>query len=481
MALNATQEKRWRELKETLHAGKGTPDRIAAWRKEYQTLDAIRRGLPAPAPVNPAPPAFSSTPAAPAPVAPKPVTQPPPAMVQMAQAAAAAKAAPAAPASSAPVATSQVSTKLSSTEERRFETLRTKRMKDLKSLTPSELAEYQALQNKRHGGTARQETGSVPGTGGPSYPDTSGGGSTPPPPPPEQPGDPRILDRKTRIDNVSNAIEADEDVEREQAKQALKYLNPETQTGALGDSRQVVYNPDGTIKEVKDTLSAGQQGIVNADNKISLDARNAAIQQFGAGGFDKPFQPKMNERTVGSDLFGADRQRIEDALFRSMTRNVSREKQDERNREEQILADRGIAINPQDQSYAKSMRDLNERYDDIYANARDRSTILGGQELVNAFGMQEQTIANQYSQGWGGRQNQTAEMAALANFGPGLRTSNFQGIQGTGFNLANPTDIQLALDAYRLNKKQVDANITAMNRKPSGGGAPVDPESPFNN
>lgn len=476
MAINATQEKRWRELKEALHAGKGTPDRIAAWKKEYEQLDSIRRGVPAPA--APAPAASTAVQqiaqqtlkpqplpvSNPGPISP-PATQPksvgqvaPPAIQQIAK------------------ATAQGSRDLSDSEERRFAALQAKRKKDLKSMSPSELAEYKSLQDKRHGGTERQGFSGTPGTGGPSYGGDTGGGAASGEggSAPGGTGQGPLFDRKERIDNLSNATEDDQAVEEEQAGRALRYANPDQQTGALGDSRQVIYNPDGTIKEVKDSLSGAQQGIVNADNAISSRGRELAVSQLGAGGYDRPFAPQTIDRKIGGDLFGADRSRIEDAVFRQLTRNNDRDKQRERAQLESSLADRGVALDPRDPIYSRAMQELNERYDTVSADARDRATMLGGQEQVNAFGMQEQTIANQYQQGWGTRQNQLGETSALSNLGPGLRTSNFQGIQGTGYQLADPINTQLGLNADRRANRQLDYAFESLKRRPSSGGGGSD-------
>ena len=288
-------------------------------------------------------------------------------------------------------------------------------------------------------------------------------------------GQQRILNKNTKINNVSDAIDVSQKVADAEAMGGLKYGNAGTQIGALGDSRTTTTDAQGNTT-VTDSLSQGQQGIANADDQISQQGRQYAMQQFGQGNFGQQYTPQVNARTMGGDIFGADRQRIEDATFRNLTRNSARDKQQATQDLEQSMADRGIAIDPNDKSYAEAMRQNNQRFDDINANAMDRATQLGGQEQANAFGMQEQGIANQYSQGWGNRQNQFNEAQNLSNMGPGLRTSNFQQFQGVGYDLTDPNAANLALRGDK--REQMALNkLGGGSRGPSG---PQSPASPFN-
>ena len=294
------------------------------------------------------------------------------------------------------------------------------------------------------------------------------------------PSDPRIIPRGSRIRNTSDAIEASEDVANAEAGQGVRFANVNRQTGALGDSREITYDEQGRPIEMRDTLSAGQQGISDADTRISQSGRDAALGQLGSGAFGQSYRPDVNQRTVGGDLFGADRKRIEDSVFNNLTRNLQKDKAQEWGDQEQALADRGVAIDPRDPSYQKARENLDRRYDEVSANARDRATQIGGQELTNAFGMQEQGIANQFSQGWGNRQNQLGEVSNLANMGPGLRTGNFQGFQGVGYDIADPVATDLGYKADRRENRTAGAALSRLGGGNQGPQAPAAPESPFN-
>lgn len=303
------------------------------------------------------------------------------------------------------------------------------------------------------------------------------------PRPAPAPSDPRILPNDTRINNVSTGIEASEDVADVEAGKGLQYGNVTKQTGALGDSREIIYDDQGRPIEMIDSLSGQQKAINQGDEALSIVGRNAALNQLGPGQFQDMYKPQTFDRKVGQDLFGADRQRIEDAVFGNLTRNLQRDKSRDWQAQEQALADRGIAIDPRDESYRRAMEQHNERYDAIEANARDRATQIGGQELTNAFGMQEQGIANQYAQGWGTRQNQLGEIQALSNMGPGLRTGNFQGFQGVGYQLPDPTEVALAQGAQRIDAKTANAALSKLGGSSGGQQGPAAPpasESPFN-
>ena len=294
------------------------------------------------------------------------------------------------------------------------------------------------------------------------------------------PSDPRIIPRKTKIRGVSDAIEASEDVADVEAGKGLRYGNVTKQTGALGDSREIIYDDQGRPVEMRDRLSADQQGISDADMGISNAGRSAALGQLGSGAFGQSYRPDTAQRTVGGDLFGADRKRIEDSVFNNLTRNLQKDKAQEWGDQEQALADRGVAIDPRDPSYQKARENIDRRYDEVSANARDRATQIGGQELTNAFGMQEQGIANQFSQGWGNRQNQLGEVSNLANMGPGLRTGNFQGFQGVGYDIADPVATDLGYKADRRENRTAGAALSRLGGGSQGPQAPAAPESPFN-
>lgn len=286
--------------------------------------------------------------------------------------------------------------------------------------------------------------------------------------------DPRILPKKTKIKGVSDAVDASQRVADVEATTGTRYANP-NQQGALGDRRDVIYDENGMPTEVRDTLSQGQQGIVSADDQISQQGRNYALQQLGNGQFGQAFNPQLTGRMNSGDL-NADRQRIEDSVFKSLTRNLQRDRSRDMEEFNQQMANRGIPVGSE--LYNKQQQELNQRYDDMSQNAMGQAVQFGGDEFSRGFGIQEQLRANQFNEQQGTRNQGLGEIGALSGIGPGLRTSNFQGYQGVGYDLTDPVATDLAYKANRRDNRAANAALRQLGRG-RGGGQPQQPPSPF--
>jgi hypothetical protein len=180
----------------------------------------------------------------------------------------------------------------------------------------------------------------------------------------------------------------------------------------------------------------------------------------------------------------ADRQRIEDQVFASLTRDTDMQYGREKASLEQNLYNRGIPYsNDPNSEYQKMMGDLNRRYDDIKMNAKNQAVQMGGDEWTRTFGINEQLIANQMSQQQGIRNQQIGEVGALGQLGTGLQVPNFQAYQGSQFDMANPLEAKAVMGQLNNQQQQLQIQQQAANKIGSGGGGgqPQEPASPFYN
>lgn len=256
-----------------------------------------------------------------------------------------------------------------------------------------------------------------------------------------------------------------------QTRQNVGLANPNT-FNPFG-SQTVTFDEQGN-PIVNQSLSQGQQGILERDTGLSTMGRDLAIQRFGQGAYGQEFNPQLAARTSTGDL-NADRARIEDEVFGRLTRTTNRDFDRERQQMEQDLYNRGI---PMEQWQNRpEMQALNERYDTLRQNARAQATELGGQEMSRSFGQNEQLIANQLSQQQGIRNQNLGELGTFAGFGTGLQVPNFQAYQGPQAQYSNPTQIGLSKEELEIRRRAASNAMKAM----SGGGGGAADSSPFYN
>lgn len=244
------------------------------------------------------------------------------------------------------------------------------------------------------------------------------------------------------------------------------------------------YSYDENGREVvNQNLDPSQQGILNADNQLSQTGRNLANSNLQGGNFGQSYTPQTMQRDYTGAV--ADRSRIEDEVFKKLTKGVEDQQKKETANLEQTLADRGIPIGSK--AYANAMKSLTDRYDNIYADAHSQAVSQGGQELATQVGIQNQTIADQFSQGWQNRQNQFGEVSGLSNLGAGLRTPNFY--QPGQVNYDPYGGAQIGQGYYNINQQKAsnDAQLrlaaSKLGRGSGGGGGSSGPQPPplYNN
>ena len=165
----------------------------------------------------------------------------------------------------------------------------------------------------------------------------------------------------------------------------------------------------------------------------------------------------------GADSLEANRAKVEDAVYKRLTKNVDYRQGLERQDVEQQLANRGIPYsNDPNSQYQQQMKDFNDRYDNIRADAMNSAVVSGGDEYSRNVGINETQRANDFTLQSGQRNQQLNESGQLANFGAGLQNPNYTQFQGAQLNYGSPTAADAAF-------KQL-ANQRAQIAKSGGGG-----------
>ncbi len=286
---------------------------------------------------------------------------------------------------------------------------------------------------------------------------------------------PKLGKLNNNINNVTTAISNEQKIQDYSAGRNFNYGNPNT-TNPYGGVTNTL-NPDGTVSR-EEFLNSGEQRILDADRALGGMARDIASQRLGSGTYAAEFNPNLTARTSTGDL-AADRARIEDAVYKGLTRNTERNYTNDRRSTEQLAANRGIDINSQEyrDNYATP---LNERYDAERANAANQAVVTGGQEYQRNVDIGEQFRTNDYNTQAGVRATNLGEISGLGNYGPGVRNPNLPGYQAPNYQLPSSTDVYSVLKNLGLNKRQLDLAFAQLNKGGGGGAAPA-PADPFNN
>lgn len=268
-----------------------------------------------------------------------------------------------------------------------------------------------------------------------------------------------ILKPGTQINNASQATEAERAVQQQQAQDNLAINNP-NQVNNFG-SQEVTYDAQGR-PTVTNKLSAGQQGIADSNDALSNMGRDLAKGNLQGSQLGGAFNPNLTAR-YGADSLEANRARVEDAVYKRLTKNVDYRQGLEKQDVEQQLANRGIPYsNDPNSQYQQQMKDFNDRYDSIRADAMNSAVVSGGDEYSRNVGINETQRANDFTLQSGQRNQQLNESGQLANFGAGLQNPNYTQFQGTQLNYGSPTAADAAF-------KQL-ANQRAQIAKSGGGG-----------
>lgn len=365
------------------------------------------------------------------------------------------------------------------------------------------------------------------------------------------------------LKDVNTALSTDAELSLKQAQDNSKLANPNV-FGPTA-SQIITTNPDGSTN-VNQNLSPDQQAILDKGEDLTKLGQDLASERLRGGDFSQSFNPQMNPRVntdpnglyassfnpqlgnrqnydpnntlaaafnpqltarTGTGDLVADRARIEDQIFSSLTKNNERTFAKEREDLDQYMANRGIPRDPNDPQYKEAVRQFNERKDTATLDARARATQLGGEEYARSFGIgetargndfsqalnsaqfglgqqaqgyqqgeqmrstdygqglstrqqqlneqaqrygqQEQTRSTDFNQGLAGRQQNYSEIAGLQNMGIGLKEPNFQSYQGAQVNYGSASDMAIKLKQLGFEGKQLEAALAQLKKTGTGG------------
>lgn len=241
-------------------------------------------------------------------------------------------------------------------------------------------------------------------------------------------------------------------------EQNANIANQYRQEGEFGGSQTVTEDAEGNVT-VDRSLSPEQQGILDAENRISGAGRGVAesiLRNKGAD-FEAGFNPTLTARTTTGDI-NKDRARIEDEVFNRYTKDLDQNFDRDKQKLEAELLSRGVPLTPESVQYQRSMEELNKRYDNQRIEARQRAVEKGGEEFSRSFGIGEQLRGNELNEQSGIRSQQIGEVGAFAGMGPGIRQDQFNAYDPYKLDLPDPTAIQVAKTGLRQGSRGLDIN-----------------------
>lgn len=227
--------------------------------------------------------------------------------------------------------------------------------------------------------------------------------------------------------------------------------------GVAGGGGTAAGGGTGLDPGVKEDVGASlaNQGSSAANNNLSegmqledraLDAAGRYLEDYDQ------FDPTDIKQTGGFEDYG---NRVNDAVFAKLTRNMDRDKAREREQLQQELYNRGIPLDANDKQYSAQMGALDERYDAQKEAAMNNALIYGGQEASRYFNMADTT-----------RKTNLGEFNALKD----PTYTNMTAAEKLAYDQLN--------EQRRSSKAAED--IARQNARRSGGGAPPpEPQSPF--
>jgi hypothetical protein len=270
------------------------------------------------------------------------------------------------------------------------------------------------------------------------------------------------------------------------AKKNVQLGNAAVQRNPYGEQTITTDAQGNIIQETK--LSDPQQNILNQGQNLTTTGQGLAQNTLGQ--FQAGFNPETAQRVSTGDL-AADRARIEEEVFGRLTRGLDERKGNEQQQMEQTLRNRGIPLGSK--QWNDQMAEFNKRYDTQIADARAQAAQMGGEEYSRNFGINEQLIANQISQGQAVRNQNLGEASALQGMGTGLMQPQFQGYQGTTYNTPDvlgafstvqginlgKTDQQIEREKIEAQKQMHNQTIgvqqASLANRSGGGSAPQQP------
>lgn len=217
-------------------------------------------------------------------------------------------------------------------------------------------------------------------------------------------------------------------------------------------------------------LNAGMGMLGSLPNNLNFNGLPGQVT-----GIDQSGLPQLNpgQGIPSVDQFGAERQKVEDALYGRATARLDPRFAQERERLDTNLVNRGIPVSSE--AYGRAMGDFDRSRNDAYSSAMNDAILAGGGEHSRLFGMglagqgqgfQQNLAARQGLFGEGmanaglqnqGRQQGVAERTALYQT-PYASLAAILGQSSPQMpNMPSPQPIDV-MDAYGMNMAQQNAN-----------------------
>ncbi|CAB4139853.1 Intramolecular chaperone auto-processing domain containing protein [uncultured Caudovirales phage] len=231
----------------------------------------------------------------------------------------------------------------------------------------------------------------------------------------------------------------------------LQYTQSGTQTvGSGNDAREV------PIYSATTTLSPAEQRQLDLNNQINEQALTFGQKQLGSveSALQNPMSfdglPNINRDT------SADRQRIEDTVYRRMTGRLDDRFGRDQAGMENKLANQGIAQGSE--AWQNAQKDFSYGKNDAYQGAADQAILAGGQEQNRLFGLdlqgRQQGIQERSLQ----RSQPVNELATMLGFGGGVQSPQFTNTGGGG-SVAPVDYIGLMNNQYNAQMNNYNARL----------------------
>lgn len=169
-----------------------------------------------------------------------------------------------------------------------------------------------------------------------------------------------------RLENPSDVVSAQLDVNKQQQMQGAGFVNP-NQYNPFGQQTTTI-DPVTGQPTVTQGLSGANQQAVGGIQGSGINA-SQVLQSILGGGANGTFGALSGGGNNGQ------LSQYSQSIYDQLTKGVGDQKGREQQQLEQTLANRGIPLGSR--AYSTAMRDFNTRYDDITSNARNQA-VTGG-------------------------------------------------------------------------------------------------------
>lgn len=270
------------------------------------------------------------------------------------------------------------------------------------------------------------------------------------------------VDPAMKLDTPGELVNASGAIAKGQTTASTLLTNP-NQSSDLGSSTMTI-DPLTGQPTVKQELSQGNKDVLGGLQGNSVSASNVAGRLMNGGAFGSLMNPSANGQAAPQSNF-------ENAVFQQLTRGFDRDKELERQKTSQRLADRGIGVG--NEAYNTEMNRFDDSWNRRYDDARSQAVTQGTNTELSAL-----PTLNSVGQS-------------------GFYAPNFQGFQAGDYNGVDMNNLfntmqstSLGRDQIASDEKMQQATIDAQKSLAGGGGGggggggtakPPKVQSPFTN